>query len=367
MFLRYHEVCDYNFHDSKSNSGKVTGHFTQLVWKPTREFGTGYAMGVDKRHPDVKCVYVVARYKPAGNILGRFSSNVGGHASVKDNICSSKVDTQVSEPNQDVKAKQLGDMENHNEDISSKVFPEQKVTKLHQDHDGMSEQSEDGTRISQEPSLIAPSTITEMYGTHGENMGTPADVTDELPTMLEEESTSIAKTAKLYETNGNNVDVPSAKEISEALTDDAELSKQQTSEVQSSMDSDMSLDTTPSSMVPSNADGVGVPSQQEPSFTPPEISSQVDPQGMSSAEDTAAVKTPLATGTSQAVPNTVAAPSQPVANVVAPVTSGKAPTSSSPMVAASSPVGALAKPATSVKPVKEECKNCLVSLTMKLL
>ena len=133
------------------------------------------------------------------------------------------------------------------------------------------------------------------------------------------------------------------------------MSKQQTSEVESVIDT--SLDTTPPSIVRSNTDDVGVPSQQEPSFTSPQISSDAVSQGISSAGDTAAVKIPLATGSSQAVQNTVAAPSQPVANMVAPVANGKTQTSSSPVVVAPPPVRAVAKPATSIKPVKEECKN----------
>jgi cytoskeletal protein RodZ len=194
----------------------------------------------------------------------------------------------------------------------------------------------------------------------------PVNVADELPTRLKEEFTQVANTAKLYETNGNNMEVPSdtAREVSGLMDDIGLASKQQTSEVQSGMNSDMSPDTTPASMVPLNTDGINVPSQQESSLTPPEMSSAAVSQEMPSVEDTAAVKTPLPTATSasQAVPSTVAAP--PVSNVVAPVASGKPPTpSGSPVVTAQSPV---ATPATSIKPVKEECKDHIVFLNIKL-
>ncbi|XP_028410143.1 uncharacterized protein LOC114532760 [Dendronephthya gigantea] len=86
----YDEVCDYNFHESQSNPGKVTGHFTQLVWKPSTELGIGYALGVDKYDPGMKCMYVVARYKPAGNILGSFSTNVGRRSLEEGHDCHKK-------------------------------------------------------------------------------------------------------------------------------------------------------------------------------------------------------------------------------------------------------------------------------------
>ena len=362
-FLRYHEVCDYSFHDSKPNSGKVTGHFTQVVWKPSKEFGIGYATGVDQRHSDVKCVYVVARYKPAGNILGQFSTNVGGRVSDRDNICSEKINKMASESNQGEKVEPWHGIKNNSKDLlSSNVLPEQGITKLYED-DSMMGRSEEDTGRPQGSSLTAPS-ATELYESRGENM--PANVADELPTRLEEESTQVANTAKLYETNGNNMEVPSdtAREVSGLMDDIGLASKQQTSEVQSGMNSDMSPDTTPASMVPLNTDGINVPSQQESSLTPPEMSSAAVSQEMPSVEDTAAVKTPLPTATSasQAVPSTVAAP--PVSNVVAPVASGKPPTpSGSPVVTAQSPV---ATPATSIKPVKEECKDHIVFLNIKL-
>ena len=64
---RYKEVCKYNFNNPGWSSG--TGHFTQIVWKKSLELGIG---GVRKG----RCTFVVARYKPAGNVRNGFRDNV---------------------------------------------------------------------------------------------------------------------------------------------------------------------------------------------------------------------------------------------------------------------------------------------------
>jgi uncharacterized protein YkwD len=61
-------------HDFKRPKfSKETGHFTQLVWKATKELGVGLALSPDKRE-----VYFVTNYFPAGNIVnpGYFEENV---------------------------------------------------------------------------------------------------------------------------------------------------------------------------------------------------------------------------------------------------------------------------------------------------
>ncbi|XP_068747361.1 Golgi-associated plant pathogenesis-related protein 1-like [Montipora capricornis] len=51
-----------------------TGHFTQVVWKSTTKVGVAL---VAKRGSDGYMVtYIVARYFPAGNILGQYGENV---------------------------------------------------------------------------------------------------------------------------------------------------------------------------------------------------------------------------------------------------------------------------------------------------
>jgi hypothetical protein len=63
--FRYKEVCNYDFarHRPK-NKRKVTGHFTQLVWKTSLKFGIGKAKSKNG------CTYAVAHYKKPGNYEG---------------------------------------------------------------------------------------------------------------------------------------------------------------------------------------------------------------------------------------------------------------------------------------------------------
>ena len=67
-FYRYDEVCEYNFDQPKAVPS--TGHFTEIVWSGSRKLGVGYAVGKNAKFPGYECVYVVGRYKPAGNIIG---------------------------------------------------------------------------------------------------------------------------------------------------------------------------------------------------------------------------------------------------------------------------------------------------------
>ena len=48
----------------------IAGHFTQVVWKGSQDVGVGKATARDGK------VIVVANYRPAGNMMGRFSDNV---------------------------------------------------------------------------------------------------------------------------------------------------------------------------------------------------------------------------------------------------------------------------------------------------
>ncbi|EDO49310.1 predicted protein [Nematostella vectensis] len=49
----------------------TTGHFTQIVWRGTREVGVGFA-----KSPDGRLTYAVARYNPPGNNMRHFKENV---------------------------------------------------------------------------------------------------------------------------------------------------------------------------------------------------------------------------------------------------------------------------------------------------
>ncbi|XP_068722617.1 uncharacterized protein [Montipora capricornis] len=70
----YNEVCQpgYDFNTESIQPG--TNHFTQVVWKESTTLGFGKAEATSDSQ--LKCAYFVARYKPAGNMIGDFLKNV---------------------------------------------------------------------------------------------------------------------------------------------------------------------------------------------------------------------------------------------------------------------------------------------------
>ncbi|XP_060558479.1 uncharacterized protein LOC132718772 isoform X2 [Ruditapes philippinarum] len=64
----YSEVKQHTFGGEPSSLS--TGHFTQVVWKGSKEFGVGKAVAKDGK------TIVVASYRPAGNMMGKFGENV---------------------------------------------------------------------------------------------------------------------------------------------------------------------------------------------------------------------------------------------------------------------------------------------------
>ena len=64
----YDEIKDYDFAKSEFTSG--TGHFTQVVWKNSKQVGCGVACGSNDY------CYVTCNYYPGGNYLGQFRANV---------------------------------------------------------------------------------------------------------------------------------------------------------------------------------------------------------------------------------------------------------------------------------------------------
>ena len=62
----YNEIKN---HDFKKDFQKDTGHFTQIIWKDTKEVGFGVANRGNT-------YYVVANYYPPGNFLGQYSKNI---------------------------------------------------------------------------------------------------------------------------------------------------------------------------------------------------------------------------------------------------------------------------------------------------
>lgn len=63
----YKEIDAYIFAEEPKNT--LAFHFTQVVWKDSKEIGVGIAKNKGK-------VYVVANYSPAGNVMGNFTKNV---------------------------------------------------------------------------------------------------------------------------------------------------------------------------------------------------------------------------------------------------------------------------------------------------
>ena len=64
----YDEINQYDFNNPGYISG--TGHFTQVIWKGSKQVGFGYAQARDGYY------YGVANYYPAGNYIGEFEDNV---------------------------------------------------------------------------------------------------------------------------------------------------------------------------------------------------------------------------------------------------------------------------------------------------
>ncbi|KAG0409971.1 hypothetical protein HPB47_012918 [Ixodes persulcatus] len=69
----YSESKYYDFFLDPSILHVQAGHFSQMVWRSSSDFGVGKAR--------TRCgkIIVVAMYKPAGNVLGEFQSNVLPH------------------------------------------------------------------------------------------------------------------------------------------------------------------------------------------------------------------------------------------------------------------------------------------------
>ena len=67
-------MCKPGYNFKSSSSSKGTGHFTQVVWKGTTELGIGRASNTKSN--GMVCTYVVGRYRPAGNFMGRYKKNV---------------------------------------------------------------------------------------------------------------------------------------------------------------------------------------------------------------------------------------------------------------------------------------------------
>ncbi|XP_070545243.1 Golgi-associated plant pathogenesis-related protein 1-like [Ptychodera flava] len=66
----YNEINQYDW--NRPEHSPATGHFTQVVWKSSRELGIGYCVNPK----DSKDVYAVFNYNPAGNVVDKYKENV---------------------------------------------------------------------------------------------------------------------------------------------------------------------------------------------------------------------------------------------------------------------------------------------------
>lgn len=73
----YEEISVHNFNSEPTDLR--SGHFTQVVWKGSRELGVGIAKSRNGQ------IFVVARYSPPGNYVGSFRANVLPKGSSLDN------------------------------------------------------------------------------------------------------------------------------------------------------------------------------------------------------------------------------------------------------------------------------------------
>ncbi len=59
------EKADYDYNSNQCATGKVCGHYTQIVWRATKTVGCGMAVCNDTKEQVWVC-----QYQPAGNWLG---------------------------------------------------------------------------------------------------------------------------------------------------------------------------------------------------------------------------------------------------------------------------------------------------------
>ena len=80
---RYDELCHPTFKFSNPDN-KQARSFTQVVWKKSKKIGVGHAV---TRKKNTICTYVIAIYKPNGNVIGNFNENVLQGSFRKESYC----------------------------------------------------------------------------------------------------------------------------------------------------------------------------------------------------------------------------------------------------------------------------------------
>ena len=69
------EGDNYDFENNKFS--KKTSHFTQIIWKETKEVGIGFYPEKNRKENEKYCIVIL--YYPPGNILGKYKQNVTNH------------------------------------------------------------------------------------------------------------------------------------------------------------------------------------------------------------------------------------------------------------------------------------------------
>ena len=70
----YEEEPHYDYAKGKSKDGEVTGHFTQVVWKSSKQIGCAFSVGKFMSYNSA--YYICCDYFPAGNYQNQYTTNV---------------------------------------------------------------------------------------------------------------------------------------------------------------------------------------------------------------------------------------------------------------------------------------------------
>ena len=69
----FEEEPHYDYAKGTSKDGEVNGHFTQVVWKFSKQIGCAYSVGKFMTYNNA--YYVCCDYFPAGNYQGQYATN----------------------------------------------------------------------------------------------------------------------------------------------------------------------------------------------------------------------------------------------------------------------------------------------------
>ena len=70
------ERADYDYEEGEAKDDEVVGHFTQMVWKGSRDVGCAAVECDDVLEDGLRQWFLVCRYWPPGNVVGKQTENV---------------------------------------------------------------------------------------------------------------------------------------------------------------------------------------------------------------------------------------------------------------------------------------------------